>query len=309
MGYQTVQELSRAVWRLARRQHWVVSRAQLIALGMHPQAIKHRIANGRLHPIRRGVYAVGRRSVTRYGHRMAAVLACGHGAVLSHLSAAANWQIREVDPVVIDISVAASRRPREQGIRVHRRAKLGEEDVTRHHGIPVTTPLRTLIDLATQLSPPQIERAINGADKFDLIDPEALRAALDERRGRRGVRALRQILDRATFVLTETELEARFVPIARRAGLPRPLIQEGVNGFRVDFYWPELGLIVETDGLRYHRTPAQQAKDRVRDQVHAAAGLTTLRFTHAQVVYETAHVEQTLATVATRLRAQVALLD
>jgi very-short-patch-repair endonuclease len=125
-------------------------------------------------------------------------------------------------------------------------------------------------------------------------------------RGQRGVGVLRRVLDRHTFVLTDSELERRFVPIARRAGLPRPKTQAVVNGFRVDFFWPQLGLVVETDGLRYHRTPAQQAADRVRDQAHIAAGLMPLRFTHAQVSYETAHVEATLRATALRLRPSTA---
>ncbi len=120
--------------------------------------------------------------------------------------------------------------------------------------------------------------------------------------GSEGVAALRETLDRRTFVLTDSELERRFLPIARGAGLPPPETQRMVNGFRVDFYWHELGLVVETDGLRYHRTPAQQAADRVRDQAHTAAGLTPLRFTHAQVRYERRHVEETLRTISQRLR-------
>lgn len=114
---------------------------------------------------------------------------------------------------------------------------------------------------------------------------------------------VRDTLDRRTFTLTDSELERLFLPIALRAGLPLPLTQQRVNGFRVDFHWPELGLVVETDGLRYHRTPAQQAKDRLRDQAHAAAGLTPLRFTRAQVRFEPDHVGRTLAAVAERLRA------
>jgi very-short-patch-repair endonuclease len=101
--------------------------------------------------------------------------------------------------------------------------------------------------------------------------------------------------------MTDTELERRFPPIVRRVGLPLPLTQVYVNGYKVDFYWPELRLVVETDGLTYHRTPAQQAKDRLRDQTHAAAGLTPLRFTRAQVKYEPGHVEEILRAVARRL--------
>src|SRR5205814_5987973 len=126
-----------------------------------------------------------------------------------------------------------------------------------------------------------LEAAVNEADKLDLITPERLRQALEAIARRPGLAALRRLLDRDTFVLTDSELERRFLPIARAAGLPKPLTRVHLNGFKVDFYWPEFDLVVETDGLRYHRTPAQQARDTLRDQAHAAAGLTRLRFTHA----------------------------
>ncbi|MEA2418077.1 MAG: hypothetical protein QOE60_283 [Thermoleophilaceae bacterium] len=187
-----------------------------------------------------------------------------------------------------------------EGVRVHRRP-LPDRDLTRRHGIPVTSPVRTLVDLAHRLPPRELEAAVNEADKLDLVDPERLRVALAARVGQRGVAALRELLDRQTLALTDTELERRFLPIARRAGLGTPQTQRHVNSFRVDFFWPELGLVVETDGLRYHRTPAQQARDRLRDQTHAAAGLTPLRFTHAQVVHEAGHVREVLAAVASQL--------
>jgi very-short-patch-repair endonuclease len=105
---------------------------------------------------------------------------------------------------------------------------------------------------------------------------------------------LRKLLDATTFTLTDSELERLFVPIALGAGLPKPETQARVNGFTVDFYWPDRKLVVETDGLRYHRTPAQQRKDRVRDQIHTAAGLTAVRFTHGQIRFERAHVARIL---------------
>jgi very-short-patch-repair endonuclease len=148
-----------------------------------------------------------------------------------------------------------------------------------------------------------VEAAINEADKRDLIDPEALRFVIAERGGRPGVPLLREILDRRTFTLTRSTLERLFLPIARKAGLPLPNTRVWLNGFEVDFYWPDLGLVVETDGLRYHRTPSQQARDRVRDQAHMRAGLTPLRFTHAQIRYEQAHVVAVLVEVSQRLRA------
>ena len=158
------------------------------------------------------------------------------------------------------------------------------------------------MDLGTELGPEQLEAAVNEADKLGLIDPEALRDAVDEHRGLDGVASLRKVLDRRTFRLTDSELERRFLRLVRRAGLPPPRTRERVNGYVVDFHWPELGLVVETDGLRYHRTPAQQAKDRARDQAHTAAGLTPLRFTHAQIGYEPWQVANLLTSVAERLR-------
>ncbi|MEA2391554.1 MAG: hypothetical protein QOK31_1663 [Solirubrobacteraceae bacterium] len=166
----------------------------------------------------------------------------------------------------------------------------------------MTTVACTLIDLATCLSTGPLERAIGEADKRGLIGPEALRQAANGRNNRFGGPRLRNTLDRHTFALTDSELERRFLPLARRAGLPPPQTRSRINGFRVDFFWPELGLVIETDGLRYHRTPAQQTRDRLRDQAHSAAGLTPLRFTHAQVAFEPDQVQSTLRTVARRLR-------
>ena len=290
----------RSVWALARRQHGVVTRAQLMDAGLHREAINHRVAKGRLHPLHRGVYAVGRPGATREGRWMAAVLACGPYAALSDECAGIAFRLRPDRAVPIEVSIPLPLTRKRPGIVIHRRRGLAG-DVTRYRGIPITTPLRTLIDLATRLSMKEMEAAVNEGDKLDLVDPEALRRTLDERRGQPGTAPLRRLLDRATFVLTHTELERLFIPIAGRTGLPKPLTQHWVDGFRVDFYWPELGLVVETDGLRYHRTPAQQARDRLRDQAHLAAGLTPLRFTHAQIKRDADYVEQTLRQVARRL--------
>lgn len=128
---------------------------------------------------------------------------------------------------------------------------------------------RTLLDRATQISEGSLERAINEADKRDLIDPEALRNTLDRYAGRAGVSILRTVLDRHGFRLTDSELERRFLSLVRRAGLPMPDTGSRLNGFKVDFHWPSLGLVVETDGLRYHRTIDQQARDRRGRQASA----------------------------------------
>jgi very-short-patch-repair endonuclease len=191
------------------------------------------------------------------------------------------------------------------GVRVHRRSGLRVDDLTERDGIPVTAPVLTLVDLAASLSPRRLERAVDEADRLDLIDPEHLLLALDTHAGRRGTGRLRALLEGQAFRLTDSELERRFLRLVRRAGLPVPRTGVRVSGFRVDFLWPDRGLVVETDGLRYHRTPSQQARDRERDQALAAAGLTTLRFTHGQVQSRPGSVARTVGTVLARLAAGV----
>lgn len=248
---------------------------------------------------------------------MAAVLACGEGAVLSHRTAAEHWgiwqerasrsaaaarakgRIRDSEDVVV--TVPASGPESRPSITTHRR-NLPPSDLTVHNHIPVTTPARTLLDLASAFNHQFLEHAINAADRLDLVDPESLRAYVATRPGQPGAPSLRRLLDRDTFVLTDSDLERRFLAIARRAGLPKPDTGARLHGYRVDFHWPELDLVVETDGLRYHRTPAQQAQDRRRDQVLAAAGITVLRFTHAQVARHPREVAETLRRVATPRR-------
>jgi very-short-patch-repair endonuclease len=293
--------LQPSAWELVRRQHGVISRSQLFELGYTRDAIKHRIARGRLRRVGRGVYAVRGPELTAHGRWMAAVLSCGRGAALSGESAAVLWQVRRWNGGPTEVSVPAETARRARGLIVRRRV-LDASDVTSRHGIPVTTPVLTLIDLAARLGRDHLEAAINEADKYDLVHPDELRAALDTAPSRPGVARLRDVLDRRTFTLSRSRLERRFLPICRKVGLPKPETQAIVNGFEVDFYWPDLGLVVETDGLRYHRTPAEQSKDRLRDQAHTAAGLTQLRFTHAQVVFSREQVESTLASVAERVR-------
>jgi very-short-patch-repair endonuclease len=288
-------------WELARLQHGVISTRQLRDLGLSPQAIQHRVGRGRLHRVERGVYVLGRPEITQRGRWMAAVLGGGTGAVLSHASAAALWGVVPPASGPPEITVPVTCGRKRDGVVVHRRPRLREEEVFARHRIPVTSLVRTMIDISRRLEPPELERAVNEADRLDLIDPESLLDALGAHRGQRGVRTLEALLSRHVFRLTDSELERRFLRLVERAGLPLPVTGVRLNGFRVDFYWPNLGLVVETDGLRYHRTPAQQARDQLRDQAHVTAGLTALRFTHAQVCYETRYVIATMRAVATRL--------
>jgi Protein of unknown function (DUF559) len=292
---------NRRAWELAGRQHGVVARRQLLALGFNSREIEHRVARGRLHLVMRGVYAVGWPRLTQKRRWMAAVLACGEKAMLSHRSAAALWGIGTERRGIVDISVRRRAELKRRGLRVRGRPSLDGESVTSQDGIPVTAPVRTLIDLSTELGPLGVERAVNEADKRDLVDPETLRAKLDDHEGQPGVPALRHLLDKRTFRLSDSDLEILFRPIAASAGLPSPLSKELINGFEVDFFFPELGLVVETDGLRYHRTPSTQARDAKRDRAHTLAGMTPLRFTHYEIKHERSRIERELTRIAERL--------
>lgn len=280
------------LWALVRKQHGVIARRQLRALGLTNEAIDWRIKRRRLHSLYRGVYAVGRPDVTQEGRWMAAVLACGPGAALSHSSAAALWRIRDVGGIEV---VTRGGRKR-KGIAVHRREG-GVESVLEQN-IPVTTALDTVLDMAPRLKRRQLERMLDEADKLDLVSADEIREALAKSPMRPKLAELRLIIDRATWVPTRSELERMFVPLAHRAELPPPVPQSQVNGFQVDFYWPDLGLVVEVDGGRFHRTPAQQTRDVRRDQAHMRAGLRQLRFTYEQVRWEEDYVIETLGEVA-----------
>ncbi len=234
---------------------------------------------------------------------MAAVLACGPGAVVSHNSAAALWRMRKPDGIT-HVSIPATRRSRRSNI--HRRTDFTADDLTRRYGIPVTTPATTLIDLAATLTRRQLDAAMVEADKRDLVTPSLLQSTLARAPRRPGAKQMRALLRDWTFTLTDSELERLFIPIALGAGLPHPETQAKVNGYDVDFFFRDLGLVVETDGGRFHRTAAQQTKDRLRDQRHLIAGLTPVRFTHHQIAHDAGHVERVLRAAVQRARSYAA---
>jgi len=257
---------------------------------MSAPAIKHRIAKGRLHRKARGVYAVGRPELSRRGQVMVAVLAAGDGAVISHETAAELWGLRRAEPGPVEVSVPhqSTRRAR-PGIRIHHRTIL-HRAASRHEGVPVTAVAVVMIDMGLRWPRRHLEAAANQADALGLLDPEGLREALRDFAGQPGVRPVRELLDARTFRLTDSELERRFLDLVRRAGLPIPETRRCIDGYRVDFLWAEAGLVVETDSLRYHRTPSQQNRDYEREHAHRMAGRATLRFTHRQVAHRPGHV-------------------
>jgi very-short-patch-repair endonuclease len=290
-----------AAWALVRGQHGVVARSQLLGLGYTRRELEQRLHNGRLHHVSNGIYVVGRRELTPHGRWMAAVLASGDGAVLSHRSAAELWGIGREWEGRIDVSIPRRSRLERRGIKVRCRKSLPSRSVTQRFRIPVTSPIQTLIDLATELKPLRLERCVNQADVLDLVDPETLRESLDDFAGVPGARPLRTMLDRHTFRLSDSDLEVLFRPLALAAGFALPLSKQIVLGFEVDFWFPDHGLVIETDGLRYHRTPAQQARMVRRDQAHTASGLRVLRFTHWQIAHAPDEVVALLRTIRPHL--------
>jgi hypothetical protein len=275
----------RRIAALASRQHGVVSRAQLKAAGLSRHAIDGRLGSGHLIALHRGVYAVGHRALTPHARWLAAVLACGPGAVLSHASAATLWELRGsgLRPHVTVPTTAGRRAP--SGVRLHRYRSLGDEEVTTHRAIPVTTVERTLLDLAATLRRRALERAVDQAEVLRLLDHRRLLTLLDAHRGRPGSRALAELLDQHQLgsTLTRSDLEELFLEFCDRHGIPRPHVNQRVTDIQVDFHWPDHRLVVEVDGWAYHRTRAAFERDRARDARLAAVGYRTLRFTDRQL--------------------------
>jgi very-short-patch-repair endonuclease len=268
-----------AIARLAGAQYGIVTRAQLLGLGLSDDAVDRRVARGRLHIVHRGVYAVGHPVLKVEGRWIAAVLAAGAGAVLSHTSAAAAWDLRPVGSGVVHITVPGDGgRRRRAGLRIHRSVTLAPSDTTRYRAIPVTTPLRTVIDLAATLRGRSLEHVLDLAEQRGLVD-------FAELHQRTIPSALRAVLCRYTAgtTVTRSEMEERFLALCDDHGLPRPNVNVRIEGEEVDFVWPAARLIVEVDGYRYHRSPSQFETDRERDVKLAVAGWQVLRFTWAKI--------------------------
>jgi predicted transcriptional regulator of viral defense system/very-short-patch-repair endonuclease len=271
-----------ALAELAGRQWGVVSRGQLRALGISRGAVEHWLAVGRLHGVYRGVYAVGHTALGPKARRLAAVLACGPGAVLSHGSAAAHWGLLATNAARVDVTAPASRRGQPK-IRLHRTRSLDARDTTTHEGIPITTVARTLLDLAATTQPHRLERALAQADHLRLYDHRAITDVIDRANGHRGAAALARATAREPK-LTKSDWEVRMLKLVRDAGLPEPLVNHPLDapdyGYcEVDFFWPAHNLIVETDGWEAHGTRAAFDRDRAKDAALTAAGQRVLRFT------------------------------
>lgn len=281
--------------RLADRQHGVVGHGQLVALGLSGPGIHRRIRAGRLHPVYRGVYAVGHSRIGRRGWWMAATLAAGEGAVLSHHSAAALWGLRRPrERIHVTVPTRAGRR-RRKGLTIHRTSWLPEVDVTTSENIPVTSLPRTLIDIAEMIDRRALERTLDEAEYLRLYNDRRVAAAMAAHSGRVGARRLAKTIAEHVVGSTRTNegLEEDFLLLCRANGIPDPVVHARVGPYEVDFLWPEQRVIVETDDASHRRTSTYES-DRDRDAYLDDAGYRVRRFTSRKIRNEPAEVVRLL---------------
>lgn len=271
----------RRLTALAASQHGVVTRAQLVRLGMSDGAISARTSAGWLLRVYRGVFALGGHRLSQNAHFLAAVVALGSRAVLSHRSAAVLWGLLPYAGPRVDVTVPSGSRGR-RAIVVHR-SSLAREERTVHHAIPVTTPARTLLDLAAVVSRRELERAMDEA-AYLRLDVSGLRP----RRGRAGGAMLTRVLadHRVGSTPTRSEMEERMLALCRRYALAAPLVNTKIEGYTVDFAWPEQHLIAETDGWQAHGTRQAFERDRRRDADLTVAGWRVVRITWKRLLDE-----------------------
>ena len=285
-----------ALAALAARQHGVVAHWQLMQAGLGRQAVKHRVRTGRLHRVQFGVYAVGHAALTWYGRCMAAVLSYGPGAVLSHRTAAALWEIRRSSSPIVEVTVAERGRHARGGIRLHRVRGLHADDRAVHEGIPVTSVARTLLDFAEVAPPRELERAVEEAERRRIFDLREIEGLCERSPGRRGCPRLARVLAAHSGPppRTRSELERDFLDLTRDAALPQPLVNGEVVDLEVDFVWHEQRLAVELDSREFHLTPAAFERDRMRDAALQLTGYRVVRITHRRLANEPAEVAEVL---------------
>ena len=275
-----------AVSELAESQHGLVTLAQLIEQGTTPRMVEVRRRTGFLHPVHRGVYAVGHRPITDEARWHAAVLACGDGALLSHRSAAAMWRVRESSTPFVDVTAPTRRGYGKPGITVHRATTLAPIDHDVCHGVPVTSVARTMIDLATVVSESSLEYAIHRAEARRMLTPADLHeilARLPRKKGTAPVRAIVGAPHHDLDARTRGPWERRFLAVCRAHEIPEPRVNEWIaldipaGGLEVDFSWPLRALVVEVDEEASHRTLRARRNDPERDRALRAAGWRVVR--------------------------------
>jgi very-short-patch-repair endonuclease len=303
-GPTAVRDVDEIIDLTASRQDGVVERGQLLAAGVAGHAIDYRLRKGRLRPIHRGVYGVGR---LRGAHasEMAAVLAGGDGALLSHRSAASLWQHLPPRPAEAPIEVSTPGRHVQSrpGLRLYRIRTIQADEATSLHGIPITTPTRTLLDLAMVLSAHQLERTVARALR-DGVEEHRLLELIARYPRRAGAPLLRSLLGEEHLVITRSHAEEVFLAIVERGGLPKPETNVRIRGLEVDFLFRVARLIVEVDGFTYHSSRAAIERDHHRDQALYLAGYDVVRFTWKQIDQQPDRVLAKLAGALARAEAR-----
>ena len=266
---------------LADRQHGVVGRDQLIDLGVPERTIEEWVDGGRLHPVHRGVFAVGHPRIAEHGRRWAAVLAYGPRTLLSHRSAATLWGLARQGSSLIDVTAPTGRQgiDRRTGIFIHR-GRMHPEDRAVRGGIPVTTVARTLFDLAEFVSLKRLESAWEEADRLNLLQLREVEGVCERGYGRRALRPIRRLLaDARAPQITRSPLEDDFAAFCRQHRLPMPSFNTVVLGYEIDALWPAQLLAAELDSWEFHRHRAAFERDRARDAALQVAGYRTMRIT------------------------------
>jgi hypothetical protein len=285
----------RLISELAERQYGVVARPQLLRLGLGRGAIEYRLKVRRLHLLYGGVYAVGHRVISIQGRRMAAVLACGEGAVLSHRHAAALLELRPTSRALVDVTTPARSRRGHRGIAIHRVRHLHREDRAIRDGIPVTSVARTMLDYAEVARLWELRRLVETAEKRRVFDLRAVERLFERSRGRRGLKPLAQVIESYRDPpITANDFERDFLDLCDRAGLPRPQMNVIVEGFSVDAVWREQRLVVELDSRTHHMTTTAFEEDRVRDATLQLAGYRVIRISWRRLYEQPAAVVATL---------------
>lgn len=289
-GKSSARLRDRAVAELARQQHGVVARRQLLGLGMSGRSIDVRREHGQLHEVFRGVYVVGSRRISRSGRWMAAVLAAGEGAVLSHRSAGRLWRILPQGAEWVDVTCPPGRVVRRKGIVSHE-SQMEDDEWLVEGGIPVTSPFRTVFDLAAVLDSRGLERALHEADVREVRDRVSLPMLLERYPGRRGARNLRALLEsRRPVGMTRNDFEEAFVALIDAHGLPRPRLNADLalrgRFFEIDALWERERVALELDSRSVHATPRNFESDRQRDRILVAEGWRTMRITWRQLQEE-----------------------
>jgi very-short-patch-repair endonuclease len=272
--------------------------AQLRDAGLTRDAIAHRVTHGRLTRLHRGVYLAGP-IASPLTHSLAALLACGPDAALSHHTAAAMWELVAPRPGPIHVTVRSGR-PRHDGVRAHR-ASLRPSEVATREGLTLTTPARTLVDLAALVPRRETARAMEAAIVRGLTTHDDLLAEIHAAGRRRGAGALRASLaELEAPSLTRSEAERRLLALVRKAGLPHPVTNARLGRYEVDMLWPRERIVVEVDGYTFHSGRQAFERDRRRDVDLQLAGHRVLRITWRQIVREPHRVTATLGAALSR---------